>query len=42
VINFFRSEEALQEWLERFPELKDRMRGSLPLALEFIKKRQKK
>jgi hypothetical protein len=42
VINLFRSEEALQEWLKRFPELKDRMRGPIPLALDFIKSQKQK
>jgi hypothetical protein len=42
VTNLFRSEEALQEWLKRYPELKDKMRGSIPMALAYIKSRQKK
>jgi len=42
VINLFRSEEALQEWLKRYPELKDKLRGPIPMALEYIKSQQKK
>jgi hypothetical protein len=42
VINLFRSEEALNQWLERYPELKDKPRGSIPEALAEIKKRQGK
>lgn len=42
MINLFRSEEALNEWLKWYPELKDKMRGPIPMALEFLKARQKK
>ena len=41
MINFFRSEEALTQWLARYPELKDKRRGSIQDTLEEIKKRQK-
>lgn len=39
--NLFRSEEALNEWLTRYPELKDKPRGTIEQALEEIKKRRK-
>jgi len=41
VINFFRSEEALNQWLVRYPELKDKPRGTIEQSLAEIKKRQK-
>jgi len=41
VINFFRSEEALNQWLVRYPELKDKPHGTIEQALAEIKKRQK-
>jgi len=41
VTNLFRSEEALNQWLARYPELKDKLRGTIEQALAEIKKRQK-
>jgi len=41
VINFFRSEEALNQWLVRYPELKDKPRGTIEQTLDEVKKRQK-
>jgi len=41
VINLFRSEEALNQWLVQYPELKDKPHGTVEQALVEIKKRQK-
>ena len=38
----FSSEEALNRWLERYPELKDRKRASVAEAFEEIQKRERK
>jgi len=40
VNNLFSSEEALNRWLERYPELKGRPRASVAKTLEGIKARR--
>jgi hypothetical protein len=37
-MNFFRSEEALNQWLIRYPELKEKPHGTVEDAIDEIKK----